>query len=197
MQLSIRDASRFVVGAAVLRERALKANPSAGITFDNVAITAMRNDADGKGLRDTISRLADGESEWFRTTPPHTLASERVMQTRGSEVRTLNSINAALLATIELGKRGIAGDATATDSLRDQLQATVRSIDEMPGSTTERRVLLRSLGEECAEAAGDRAFVEEQLSAAQQDYLALMMQERLSAYAAPAKERSDDLDLGP
>jgi hypothetical protein len=58
-------------------------------------------------------------------------------------------------------------------------------------------VLLRSLVDECSEAAGDRAFVVEQLSAAQQDYLALMMQERLSAYAAPAKERSDDLDLGP
>ncbi len=181
----------------MLRDKALKANPIAGITFDNVAVAAMRDDADGQGLRATIARLADQQAEWFRSAQPHTRASDRVIQTRASEVRTLNSMNTALLAAMEFGKSAAAGDQPALISLREELQASVRAIDEMAGSTTERRALLRSLSEDCAEASGDVSFVEEQLAVVQQAYLTQMMEERLSRYDGPPKEPSEGFDFNP
>jgi hypothetical protein len=42
---------------------------------------ALRDGADGQNLRSSIEKLADQEGAWFRSTPPHTLATERVMQT--------------------------------------------------------------------------------------------------------------------
>lgn len=195
MQLSIRDASRFVVGAAIIRDMALKNSPSASITFDNVAAASLRQGQDGDGLRASIEKLADQESSWFRSTPPHTLATDRVMRTRAQEMATLNGLNAAVLATFQHGHEAVAGDPRALSALQDSYQSAIRAVDEMPGSTTERRTMLETLKAQCAEACGDSTFAEEELNQAQRTYLQRMMDERLSAYRTPSLERSDDLDL--
>jgi len=195
--LSIREASRFVIGAAIIRDMALKATPDSGITFENVATMALRDGADGQSLRSSIDKLADQEGAWFRSTPPHTLSTERVMQTRAQEVRTLNESNLAVLATLEFGPDAAAGKPEAREALQGRLQAAIRAVDEMPGSTTERRALLGSLRNQTSDAlGGDSTFMAQQLQRAQKVYLDRFREERLAAYTTPSLDRSDDLDLG-
>jgi hypothetical protein len=196
MQLPIRDASRFVIGAAIIRNMAAKSQPDNPVTFENVASLALREGSDGQSLRSSIEKLADQEGVWFRSTPPHTLATDRVMQTRTQEVHTLNETNLAALATIEFGADAAAGNAAAKDALQSRLQAAVEAIDKMPGSTTERRTLLDSLRVQTSEAHGDPAFMTQELRAAQKSYLDRFREERLAAYTSPSLERSDDLDFG-
>ena len=196
MQLSIRDASRFVIGAAIIRDMATQNTPESAITFENVAEMALRDNADGKNLRSSIEKLADQEGAWFRSTPPHALATERVMQTRAQELRTLNDSNLAVLATLEFGPEALAGTPEAREALQGRLQAAIRAIDEMPGSTTERRALLDSLKGQTGDALGDPAFMAQQLRTAQKVYLDNFREERLAAYTNPSLERSDDLDFG-
>lgn len=196
MQLSIRDASRFVIGAAIIREMAVKSTPESAITFDNVSAMALREGADGQSLRSSIEKLAEQESAWFRGTPPHTLSTERVMQTRAQEVRTLNDTNLAVLATLEFGPEAASGKQEAQEALQARLQSAIRAIDEMPGSTTERRALLESLKSQTGDALGDSAFMAQQLKSAQKVYLDAFREERLAAYALPSLQRSEDLDFG-
>jgi hypothetical protein len=196
MQLSIRDASRFVIGAAIIRDMALKNAPESNITFENVSIAALREGGDGQDLRTSINKLADQEAGWFRSTPPHTLATDRVMHTRSQEVRTLNATNLAGLATLEQAPAAIQGDPAAEAALQESYQAAIRAIDEMPGSTVERRALLQTLKTQGIEACGDADFVMTQFNVAQEAYLKQMMAERLSPYQNTTLERSDDLDLG-
>jgi hypothetical protein len=192
--LSIREASRFVIGAAIMREMANKNSPGANITFDNVAVAALGQDNDGAQLRSSIQKLADQEAVWFRSTPPHTLATERVMQTRAQEVRTLNSVNLAVLMTLEHSRDAAEGDPTAIKTLEDSYQTAIRAIDEMPGSTTERRSFLQSLKSQVIEASNDRAYIEQALDRAQHLYLDAMMSERLAAYQSPSQDRDNDND---
>lgn len=108
--LSIREASRFVIGATMMRAKAIEASGNAGITFDNVAHAALRADADGDKLRMSIETLADRESGWLRSTPPHILKTERVMQSREAEIRTFTAISAAVVATVEFADDASAGN---------------------------------------------------------------------------------------
>lgn len=195
MQLSIRDASRFVIGAAIIRDMTMKNSPEAGITFENVSVAALRGDSDSVKLRLSITKLADQEAHWFRSTPPHMLSTERVMHTRVQEMQTLNNCHLAALATLEFGAAAAAGSLDAKDSLQASYQAAIQSIDEMPGSTTERRGLFQTLKAQGIEAHGDSDFILTELNLAQEVYLKNMMTERLSAYQTPSHERSDDLDL--
>lgn len=195
MQLSIRDASRFVIGAAIICDMASKNTPESAITIGNVSTMALR-DSDGQTLRSSIEKLADQESAWFRSTPPHTLATERVMQTRALEARTLNASNLASLTTLEFGASATTGNPVAEEVLQTRLQAAVRAIDEMPGSTSERKALLQSLKTETTLAHGDASVMAQQLRAAQKTYLDNFRQERLAAYTNPSLDRSDDLDFG-
>ena len=196
MQLSIRDASRFVIGAAILREMANKNAPEAVATFDNVASMALRPGADGTSLSASIEKLADQEAAWFRSTPPHTLATDRVMHTRTQEVGTLNASNLAVFATIACGPDALAGQPQATVSLQGRLQAAMQAIDQMPGSTTERRQVLQSLTSDTIAAVGDPAFMTQQLNTAQKVYLERFREERLAAYAKPSPGPTDEPELG-
>ena len=196
MQLSIRDASRFVIGAAIIRDMATKNAPGSGISFENVAAMALRAGTDGESIRASIEKLADQEATWFRSTPPHSLSTDRVMQTREQELHTLNHSNLAVLATLEFGREAVQGQQEARDALQARLQAAVRAIDEMPGSTTERRSLLDALKTQTGEALGDPTFMAQQLKTAQKRYLDTFREERLAAYTNPTLERSEDLDLG-
>ena len=196
MQLSIRDISRYVVGSAIIREMAARNTPGSTITFENVTEMASRGDIDGQNLRASIEKIADQESSWFRSTPPHTLATERVMQTRAQEVHTLNESNLAVLSALEFGPDAAKGNPAAREALQTRLQAAIRAIDEMPGSTTERRALLDSLKGQISETHGDPAFMSAQLKTAQKVYLDAFREERLAAYTSPSLPRSDDLDFG-
>lgn len=196
MQLSIRDASRFMIGAAILRDMAQTNSPGSAITGANVATAALRPGPDGAGMRASIARLAEQEAAWFRSTPPHTLVSERVLHSRVQEMATLNNCNLAALATLACGAAAAGGEPQARTILQSRYQAAIRAIDEMPGSTTERRALLAGLKEQCGAASAAPAFVGQELNAAQKTYLETMMAERLSAYQAPAPQRSAPLDHG-
>jgi hypothetical protein len=196
MQPSIRDLSRFVIGGAVIRDMAARNTPGSTITFENVAEMASREGVDGQNLRSSIEKVADQESSWFRSTPPHTLATERVMQTRAQEVHTLNQSALAVLTAIEFGPDAAKGDPAAREVLQTRLQAAIRAIDEMPGSTTERRALLDSLKGQISETHGDPSFMAQQLKTAQKVYLDAFREERLAAYTSPSLPRSDDLDFG-
>lgn len=193
MQLSIQEVSRFVIGAAIIREMAANGAQKSEVTFSNVADMALRESDDGRNLRASIETVANNEASWFRSTPPHVLATERVMQTRLQEVKTLNYSNLAVLATLELGAE--AGKQDAKEVLQIHLQAAVRAIDEMPGSTAERRSLLRSMKADTCLANGDPSFMSEQLKIAQKEYLENFRQERLAPYALPVLQRSEDLDF--
>lgn len=196
MQLSIQDASRFVIGAAIIRDMTIRNSPESGITFDNVTVAALREGTDGQDLRTSISKLADQEAAWFRSTPPHVLSTDKVMHSRGQELSTLNNTHLAVLATLEYGASAIDGSPDAVSQLQDSYQAALQAIDEMPGSTTERRNLLQTLYDQCFEASGDADFTNGQLHVAQKSYLERMMAERLAAYELTPHERSDDIDLG-
>lgn len=192
--LSIREASRFVIGAAIMRDMAIQNSPGTNITFANVAEAALRPASDGASLRSSIERLADHEASWFRSTPPHTLATGRVMHTRQQEVRTLNSVNLAVLATLEHSRDAAEGDPSAERVLQESFQKAIQAIDEMPGSTTERRGFLHMLKAQTMEASSDAAYIETALAAAQRSYLDKMMTERLSAYQPASPSRTDDHD---
>jgi hypothetical protein len=194
MELSIRDASRFVIGAAIIRDLAKKNSPDSNITLENVVIAALREGADGENLRTSIERLADQEAEWLRSTPPHTLTTKRVLHTRVQEIHALNSLNLAALATLELAADRGTAKSDANAALQLSYQVAIRAIDEMPGSTAERRALLQALETQAIEASGNAPFVQGELSAAEKVYLEQMMTERLAAYQPPSTEPSDDLD---
>lgn len=196
MELSIKDASRFVIGAAIIRDMAITNSPESKITFDNVALAALQRSPEGQDMHASIDRLADQEGAWFRSTPPHTLATERVMQTRAQEIDTLNKANLAAMATLSYGAEAAAGNAEASALLQESYQAAIRSIDEMPGSTNDRRMLLGALKEQAIETGIDAGFVTNELNTAQKAYLENMMNERLAVYQNPATDRSADLDNG-
>lgn len=196
MQLSIKDASRFVIGAAILREMAATQAPDSGITFDQVAEAAAAPGVDGQDLRLSLDRLAQQEGAWFRNTPPHTLTSVRVMQTRAQETGTLNQMNLAVLGTLAHSGDAVAGDHVAQQLLQDQYQGAIAAIDRLPGSIGERRQLLNALKTQVAEASGDAPLVGALFGAAQKGYLEQLMADRLAAYQSPALERSKELELG-
>lgn len=190
---SIRDASSFVIGAYILRERALQADSTSGVTIENIATAALGEN--GPLLRSSIETLASAESAWLRDTPPHKLTTDRVLQTRSQEIGALNTINLSVIATQVHENAARAGDVSAKGTLRDQYQAAAKAVTEMPGSANERRNLWQKMQDGCLEIAADPAFVQEQINNAQRDYVERMRMERLAAYEAPEHEPSSDLDL--
>lgn len=184
-----------MIGTAIIRDMASKNSPDATITFDAVTAAALRDSSDGKDLRTSISKLADQEASWFRSTPLHALASDRVMQTRAHEMNAINSMQLAALSTLEFSTEAAAGRTDAKEALQASLQAAVRAIDTMPGSTTERRGMLQALEGQSIEASGNASFITGELNAAQKVYLDAMMSERLAVYDNPS--HSDDFDMSP
>jgi len=179
-----------------MRDMALQnaAGGSGAVTFEHVAEMAARPTTDGQTMRSSIEKLADREESWFRSTPSHALATDKVMNTRVLELRTLNDTNLAFLAALEFGPEAAADRASAAaESLQARLQASVRSIDSMPGSTKERSSQLQYLRTQLVSGDADAAFMDAQLGQAQRVYLDHFRQERLAIYTS--LPRSDDLDL--
>ena len=139
-QLSIRDASRFIIGAAIIREMAMAKSPGATLGIDEIAAASLRQDEDGAGLRTSILKLADKEAHWFRSTLSHVLATERVVETREQELGVLNNINLAALTALEFGPQAAAGDVAANTALH-----SAGAIGGIPGSPTPPSGMLQSL----------------------------------------------------
>jgi|GEM_PF-2897174 len=192
-QLSIRDASRFIIGAAIIREMAMAKSPGATLGIDEIAAASLRQDEDGAGLRTSILKLADKEAHWFRSTLSHVLATERVVETREQELGVLNNINLAALTALEFGPQAAAGDVAANTALQESLLEAVRAVDKARVSTTEKKGFLMTILHQTAEASGDADFSQRAMAIAQRAYLEDFQNERMSAYENPA--RSDDLDL--
>lgn len=193
MQLPIREASRFVIGAAMMRAKAIEASGNAGITFDNVALAALREGADGEKLRLSIETLADQESGWMRSTPPHVLKTERVLQSREAEVRTFTAISAAVVATVELADDASAGNTQAHQTLHGKYMDAFRSIEETPGSTQDRRQLKSLLRDQALAMTTESEFVGTALKSAETAYLEADADAILSRY--DTLDRSDDFDM--
>lgn len=193
MQLSIREASRFFIGAAIMRARAIEASGNAGITLDNVAVAALREGGDGKKLRLSIDKLADEEESWMRSTPPHTLKTERVIQSRGAEIRTFTAINAAVIATLELEERASRGEPAASAQLHKKYVNAFEAIDLTPGSTQDRRQLKELLATQTSTMSADSGFITKELRNADKAYTQAVEAAILSRYVK--LERSDDFDM--
>jgi hypothetical protein len=193
MKLSIREASRFVIGAAMMRAKAIEASGNAGITLDDVALAALREGADGEKLRLAIETLADQESGWMRNTPPHVLKTERVLQSREAEVHAFTAISAAVVATVELADDASAGNAQAYQTLHGKYMDAFRSIDKTPGSTQDKRQLKSLLRDQALAMTTEGDFIGTVLKSAETAYLEADADAILSRY--DTLDRSDDFDM--
>lgn len=150
MQLSIREASRFVIGAATLRATAM-ASEGVTIDFDDVAYAAQQPGADGVTLRQSIEVLADNESGHLRNTPPHRLKTLPVLQTRQAEMNAVTRLGAAVIATIEHGEAAVGNGASAIAAREHLIPVYVeafKAIDATPGSTQDKRAMQQSLSDQ-------------------------------------------------
>jgi hypothetical protein len=180
--LSIRAASRFVIGAAIIRDLAQHHSADTKVTLDNVAVAALRDGLDGGRLRASIEMLADQEAGWFRSTPSHALTTHKVLNSRVQEMRGLNAANLAVLATMQIG----VATAEAHSELQMSYQAAIRAIDEMPGTTAERRTVLHDFEAQVISVGSDAAQIQSEMTAAQRTYLKQLMSERLADYQIPS-----------
>lgn len=195
MQLSIRDASRFVIGTALFRTRAMQdADNAQMLTFDNVAAAVMQDSAEGKQLREAVEALANGEAEWFRNNPPHAMSSERVMQSRALEVAALRAINGAVVTTALHGPKATAGDAPALEHVTSVYSAVYTAVDEAPGSTHDRRTLMGLLHTQAGRLSSDPEKISSIFITAEKRCLARQADAILSRYESSIN-RSNDFDM--
>jgi hypothetical protein len=195
MQLSIREASRFVIGATRLRAQALQHSAHAQmLTFDNVAAAVLQPSTEGKQLRQTVETMADSEAEWFRSNPPHAMSSERVMQSRAAEVSALRKVGGAAVSTLVYGARAIANDGPAAEQLTSIYSGAYAAIDAAPGSTNDRRSLMALLHEQAQRLSSKPEIIRNLLNIAEKRCLARQADAILSRYTNSV-ERSDDYDI--
>jgi len=195
MQLSIREASRFVIGTTLLRAQAMQhAEHSQMLTFDNVAAAILQPTQEGKQLRQTVEAIADSEAAWFRSNPPHAMSSERVMQSRAAEVAALQKIGGAVVSTLIYGPRAIAGDGPAAEQLTTVYSGAYMAIDSAPGSTNDRRSLMGLLHEQVQRLSAKPEAVRNLLTVAEKRCLARQADAILSRYDKSLK-RSNDFDI--
>ena len=195
MQLSIREASRFVIGATLLRSQAMQhAEQAQMLTFDNVAAAILQPTDQGAQLRRTVDAMADGEAEWFRSNPPHAMSSDRVMQSRAAEVDALRAVSGAAISTILYGPRAVNGDSASNEHLTTVYTEAYTAIDAAPGSTNDRRALMLRLRDQAQDLGTSPDSIRNLLSAAEKRCLARQADAILSRYAKPL-DRSDDFDM--
>lgn len=194
MQLSIRDASRFVIGAGSMRERAIQASGNPAISFENVAQAALRGGPDGQKIRQTIDTLAEQESAWLRNTPPHILNSDRVMQSRTAEINAFTAIHRAVIRSVAFEAAGPGTKSDAETDLRQALTSAIEAIDNTPGSRSDREGLLGNLRDQVLSVASDDDFMKRALRQSEQAYLAADLDKTFARYANPSLSRSEGLD---
>ncbi len=195
MQLSIREASRFVIGATLLRAQAMQhADQAQMLTFDNVAAAVLQATPEGAQLRRTVDAMADSQAEWFRSNPPHVMSSDRVMQSRAAEVDALRVVGGAAISTVLHGPRAVNHDSAASEHLTAVYTDAYTAIDAAPGSTNDRRTLMAGLRDQTQDLSTDPAAIRNLLTAAEKRCLARQADAVLSRYAKPL-DRSDDFDM--
>ena len=194
MQLSIRDASRFVIGAGLMQQQAIEASGNPAITFEHVALAALRDGPDGEKVRYTIDVLAEQEAGWLRNTPPHTLRSDRVMQSRAAETRAFTAIHRAVVSVVQFEAAGPTEKRAAEGSLRQSLLGVLEAIDNAPGSRADREGLLENLRIQIGAVASDTEFMKRALRDSEQAYLAADLDKTFARYNHPTLPRSDGLD---
>jgi len=193
MPLSIREASRFVIGATLIRSQAIDVSGNTGITLDHVAMAALQAGTDGEKLRFSIETLANQQSNWIRKTPPHALKTERIMQSREVEIRTFMAINEAVMATIEFSQDASGGNTQAYNALQDHYTAAFRAIDQSLGSKQDKQQLRHLLYDQSLTLSTDSKFVESALKEAEKAYLEAYMNAILSKYDIP--DHNNDFNL--
>lgn len=178
-----------------MRARASEASGK-HITFDMVAHATLRPGVDGQKLRQSIETLADQDSGTLRNTPPHVLKTDRVLQSRDSELQTFRAIHSAVINTIELSSAAKIGNVEALEKLQAEYVEAYKAIDITPGSTQDRRQLESLLRNQAisVDASAHQDFISSALKQAENAYLDAGAAEILSRYGKTI-ERSTDYDM--
>jgi len=192
--MSIREASRVTIGAEILRREAMRHSSGQLVTFDHVAGALLRPDADGQKLRSALDTLADQESNWLRNTPPHTLKTDRVMQSREAEISTFTSIGAAVIATIEHAEAASMQDANAQSALHEAYQKALEAIDNSPGSGQDKLAMKESLQQQATSATEYGNEVISALSLAETALLEAQAEQSVNRWGNTLT-RSNDFDM--
>lgn len=192
--LTIREASRFTIGAEILRREALRHSEGQLVTFDHVAGAILRPDADGQKLRSALDTLADQESNWLRNTPSHTLKTDRVMQSREAEITMFKAIGAAVVATIEHAEAASMQNADAQRALHEAYQGALEAIDNSPGSAQDKLAMQGSLKQQASAATEYGNEVIAALNLAETAYLEAQAEQSLNRWNNTLS-RSDDFEL--
>lgn len=180
--LTIREASRFTIGAEVLRREAMRHSEGQLVTFDHVAGAILRPDADGQKLRSALDTLADQESNWLRNTPSHTLKTDRVMQSREAEIHMFKAIGAAVVATIEHAAAASMQDTGAQLALHEAYQGALEAIDNSPGSAQDKLAMQESLTRQATTATEYGNEVSAALNLAETAYLEAQAEQSINRW---------------
>jgi hypothetical protein len=192
--ISIREASRFTIGAEILRREALRHSEGQMVTFDHIAGVILRPDANGEKLRSALETLADQESNWLRNTPPHTLKTDRVMQSREAEIRTFRGIGAAVIATIEHAEAASMQNVGAQRALHTAYQEALEVIDNSPGSAQDKLAMQDSLKQQATAATKYGNEVTTALNLAETAYLESQAEQSMNRWNNQLT-RSTDFDM--
>lgn len=192
--MSIREASRFTIGAEILRREAMRHSAGQLVTLDHVAGALLRPDADGQKLRSALDTLADQESTWLRNTPPHTLTTDRVMQSREAEISVFTKIGAAIIATIEHAEAASMQDVTAQRALHDGYLGALEAIDNSPGSSQDKLSMKEALTQQAKTATPYGNEVTAALNLAETALLEAQAEQSVNRWSN-SLPRSNDFDM--
>ncbi|WP_205299905.1 hypothetical protein [Pantoea sp. Tr-811] len=177
-----------------MQQKAIETSGNPAISFEHVAQAALRGGPDGQKIRQTIDTLAEHEAQWLRNTPPHTLKSDRVMQSRKAEVSAFTAIHQAVISTVAFEAAGPAEKPEAERGLHQALQGAYEAIDNSPGSRGDREGLLASMRDQVAACTSDDTFIQRTLRDSERTYLAADLDKTLARYNSPTLPRSEGLD---
>lgn len=139
--LSVRDASRFVIGAALLRQSAMSKSAEVVTLTDIAALIQTNHKEVVAPLRFSIERSANlAEQEgYFRNSPSHVSATEKVLSSREAEINGYNAIYQSVFMASQLPPtRAFALDGEENQAIFDQCVDAVVAIDNMPGRAENR-----------------------------------------------------------
>lgn len=177
-----------------MRSEAISASGNSDITFENVAEAALREGPAGQKIRETIETFADQESNWLRSTPPHMLSTERVIQSRSAEIKAFTAIHTAVIETVSYNAVDAPRKPEAEAQLRTALVTVLGAIDSTPGSKLDRENLMTNLRDQIFSAAEDGDFIKKTLRESERAYLAEDLQNTFARYENPSLQRSADYD---
>ena len=197
--LTIREASRFMIGATLLRDTAQLRNPGHSIGFDDVVqgvLSTAHPDAAEK-LRSSIEHLADiaGTEGFLRNTPSHAKITPRVLQTRAADLAVAKSVQNTILVAFEHADPAFNGrDATSRDVLEGATLSAYRAIDQTPGSNHEKTLMLDQFTSDMLLVANNHPEMVTFLEETQTKYLDLIRRELLEPFMGSDAKKQADTD---